>query len=196
MLEYEYMNPNFDIEKNPCFNDINGLKDISNYIDFGIAYTIHKQIPNIALESEKDYAKVILKEYMKGNPSMFTKDYGIRKNINKIGYEKIKSLLLKILIEKGKVNRRILHRLNPQDFNDECADYITEITYCGQLDKEENQNWLKNNMAIFIDIYVDECYRSKPEDKTQREELCYGNSVTTRALEQLNLEMSLNRIKK
>lgn len=196
MLDFQYMDSSFDITSLPCFNNVDGLKDISSYIDFGISSTIHKQFPNITPESEKNYAKIILKEYMNGDPRIFTNKYGIRQNIQKIGSERIKSLLLKTLIEKGEVNRKILHRLTPQDFGDECADYITTITYYGQLDEEENKVWIKDNIATFIDIYVDECYGKSPDQKAEREELCYGNSVTTKALEQLNLEMSLNMLKK
>ena len=195
MLDFQYMDPNFDITGIPCFNNIDGLTDISNYLDFGISSTIHKQFPNITLESEKNYAKIILKKYMNGDSSLFTRKYGIRHNINQIGQEKIKNLLLKTLIEKGEVNRRILHRLTPQDFSDECADYITTITYCGQLDEAKNKVWIKDNMTTFIDIYVDECYGKSPDQKAEREEMCYGNPFTTKALEQLNLEMNLNRIK-
>lgn len=193
MLEFQYMDPNFDVTNMPCFNNVDGLKDISCYLDFGIKSTIHKQIPNITPEAEKYYAKIILKKYMDGDKVSFTSQYGIRQNVDKIGYEKIKALLLKTLIEKGEYNRRVLHLLTPQNFEDQCADYITNIIYSGQL--EANEDWILGNIGSFIDIYVNECYDLSPELKDQREELCYGNSVTTKALEQLNLEMKLNSIK-
>lgn len=194
MLELEYMDPNFDIKNNPSFNNIDGLKDISSYIDFSIKSTIHKQIPNVTPDEEKYYAKVILKRYMNGDKQSFTSQYGIRDNIEKIGQDKIEFLLLKTLIEKDEFNRRVLHRLTPQDFYDECAGYITNIVYSGQL--EANKQWIKGNLGTFIDVYVEEYYGKPVEDKSQREEMCYGNNLTTKALEQLNLEMKLEQIKK
>lgn len=196
MLDFQYMDSNFDITSIPCFDNLNGLKDISSYMDFGIKKTIHKQIPNITLEMEIYYAKIILKQYMNGDSNSFTSQYNIRNNIGKIGRAKIISLLLKTLIEKSEYSKRVLHRLNPQDFGEECAYYVTDIAYYGQLDNESNQNWIQSNIESFIDIYVDECYGLTPEGKMQREEMCYGNTLTTKALEQLNLEMKLSQYRK
>lgn len=191
----DYINQNFDVESMPNFNNVDGLKAISSYLDFAISSTIRKQIPNITPEGEKYYAKIILENYMNGDARAFTSQHNIRSNVIAIGQERIKSLLLKTMIETGEYNRRVLHQLVPQDQNSEIANVVTNIVYSGQIDEEENRSWMQSNIESFIEVYVDECY-GKPDDiKDQREELCYGNDMTRRALEQLNLEMSLNRIK-
>ena len=54
---------------------------------------------------------------------------------------------------------------------------------------------MNKKMSKKIDNYIEEMYGRNIEDKNQREQLCYENSITSKALENLNLEMSLNRLK-
>jgi len=193
MPEFDYINPNFDIENMPCFNNVDGLKDISQYLDFALSSTIKKQIPNVTENYEKKLATDILNRYMNGETVAFTKKYNIRNNMNKIGRERIKNLLLKTLIEKYEYNTRVLHKLNSNDFNDQCATYVTSVAYNGELD--ENTDWIQNCIPCFIEMYIEDGYGKSMEVKNHREDLCYDDSIAIKALEQLNLEMSLNRIK-
>lgn len=193
MLKMEYMDQSFNIQNNPCFNNIDGLKDISDYLDFAIFSTIHKQIPNVTEQKEKELAAILLKNFMLGDARAFTSQYNIRNNIKIIGFEKIKYLLVKTLIEKDEINKRILHKLVPQDYYDECATFLTNVAYSGSL--EQQDSWISVNIPVFIDVYVEEMYGKNIEDKAQREQLSYENSITSKALDNLNLEMSLNRLK-
>lgn len=193
MLEYQYMEPNYSVTNIQAFDGVNGLTEVSNYIDFGIKKTIHKQIPNITPEAESYYAKIILKNYMRGDATSFTSQYGIRSNIRLIGQDKVKYLLIKNLIEKHEYNQRVLHKLVPETFGDECAAYITTVACQGNLD--QNEDWIMANIDAFIDEYVDDTYGLPRESKDQREMMCYQNPQSTLALNKLNLEMSLNRFK-
>lgn len=193
MLDFQFMNPDFNIKDNPNFNDIYGLIDISQYLDFAISQTIHKQLPNVTKEQEKYYATMILNNYMSGDDGAFTSQYGIRGNIREIGRNKIQSLLLKTLIEKDEYNKRVLHKLNSSDFKDNCAEYINHIINNGRLD--EQIDWVINNIPIFIDIYIQEVYGLSIENKRHSEQLCRESYFSNQSLEQLNLEMSLSRLK-
>lgn len=193
MLKMEYMDQSFDIQNNPCFNNIDGLKDISDYLDFAISSTIRKQYPNVTEQQERKFAVTILENFMLGNANAFTSQYNIRANMRIIGLEKIKFLLIKTLIEKDAMNKRILHKLIPENYYDECAEYLTNVAYSGGLDQQEE--WIRTSIPAFVDVYVKEVYGKDNEDKKQREDICYENIANSKALEQLNLEMSLHRYK-
>ena len=192
MLNYDYMEPTFDIMNIPCFNNVDGLKDISQYLDFAISSTIYKQKPNVTMEQEKKYAATILKGFMSGDLAAFTSQYNIRKNMQKIGPEKLKALLLKSLLETQAYNERVLHQLSAASFKDQCANYITESAYNGQL--KENESWIMSNIPSFIDMYIEDRYREGIDKKEQLEAICYSNPKTLRAVEQLNLQMHINSI--
>lgn len=192
MQEFQFMTPEFRVENSPNFNDIYGLIDISQYLDFAISQTIHKQIPNVTEEQERYYATMILNNYMSGYNHAFTSQYGIRGNISEIGRDKIQSLLLKTLIEKDEYNKRVLHKLRSQDYGDNCAEYINSVINNGRLD--EQIDWVITNIPVFINIYIQEVYGLSVENKKHREQLCHESYFSNLSLEKLNLEMSLNRL--
>lgn len=191
--KFDYMNPNFDITRVPDFNGVTGLIDISQYLDFSISTTIRKQIPNIDEYKEKEYAKEILNGYMHGNNNAFTSKFGIREQIIKIGRDKLVFLFLKTLIETWNYSEIIFRKLAATNTSEEYSKFVSEVVYSGKLDLYKE--WIGTNISTFIDIYVQQSYGRTLEEKKQLEELCYSNPTTTRTLEQLNLEMSLHRLK-
>ena len=190
---FDYTSPNFDITNIPDFNGITGLIDISKYLDFSISTTIRKQLPNINEYQEKELAKEVLNGYMSGNNNAFTSKFEIRHQIVRIGRDKLVFLFLKTLIEKWNYSETILRKLIPTDTPEEYSKFVSDMVYSGKTDSYKQ--WISDNISTFIDIYVQESYGKTSEQKKQLEELCYANPTTTRTLEQLNLEMSLSRLK-
>lgn len=189
----DYTNSNFDISTIEGFNNIDGLAGISNYMDFALSSTIHKQKPNIDIETEKMYAKDILKRYLQGDPVAFTSTYGIRGNMRQVSKKKIQDLLIKSLIELDAYNKRVLHQLGPNNYIGECAQYVTSVVASGQLD--QIQPWINDNMNTFVENYINTRYKEDMDMKRQIEDVAYSIPDNSKALEQLNLEMKLNEFK-
>lgn len=190
---FDYTNPNFDISAIEGFNNIDGLGGISSYMDFAISSTIHKQIPNVDVETEKMHAKNILHRYLQGDNCAFTSTYAIRSNMNTITPQKIKELMIKSLIELDAYNQRVLHQLQPKDYIGECATYVTSVIASGQL--EQIQPWIDQNIDTFIDSYITSRYKEDEQRKQQMEAMAYSIPTHEKALEKLNLEMKLNEFK-
>lgn len=190
MSQLDCMNSNFDIESIPGFNNVEGLNDISEYLDFAIASTIRREVPNITEVKEKELAATILKNYMDGTNVAFTNKYNIKNNIEKIGIERIKTLLLKTLLEKD--SRRLLEKTVPESFAEQCASYVTSSVYY-QIDT--NEEWIRNNIPTFIDVYVEDSYGKTHEAKVEMAEMCYGNNMIIKALENLDNKMSKDHAK-
>lgn len=189
----KYTNNNFDITTINNFNNLDGLDEISNYLDFGINSTLQKHLPHTTEDDKKRLAVTMLESFMNGDPTKFTNDFRIRENILKIGKNKIKFLLCKSLIEKNAYNKRVLHMLSPSEYIDQCADYISQIIAAGEFDKI--QDWIDINLSHFINEYASFKYNKKEETKEHYNNIALENPVCERALEQLNLEMHLNQIK-
>lgn len=187
-----YTDTNFDITNIEHFNSVDGLIEISNYLDFALSTTIHKQLPNISREQEKWYAAEKLKLLsIDGIEKNFSRDFNIRTNISKIGRDKIKFLICKYLIERQAYNERVAHMMIPTEFIDQAAQYLTEQVRIGNFD--QIQDWINQYMGNFIDSYISSQYNS--DMKEQFSAMALENPNCAKALTQLNLEMSLNQIK-
>lgn len=189
----DYTNPNFDIVNIPSFNNVDGLPAISSYLDFALANTIRRQIPNPDQNMEKKYATEILTEFLKGDFTAFTRIYNIRQNMEKITPETIKNLMLHSLIELEAENKVCLQQLQPTEFIDQCAEYVTNVIARGRLD--ELQDWISDNMGAFIQNYVQTRYKESPENKKSMNEMAIEYPDTQRALQQLNFEMHVKKIR-
>jgi len=189
MSQLDCMNSNFDINTIIEVNDVTDLKNLSEYLDFAIKTTIHKHIPNVTEEQEKKLAAAILKDYMNGTEDVFTRKYGIRNFVNRIGYDKIKNLLIKTLLEKD--SKRIISKKQPDSYGAECASYVTCSLYHGL---EQNESWIKSQIPTFIDVYIEDSYGKTSEEKTKMEQFCYGNETSTKALEKLNNKMNQREV--
>lgn len=189
----DYTNPNFDIVNIPSFNNVDGLPAISSYLDFALANTIRRQIPNPDQNMEKKYATEILTEFLKGDFTAFTRIYNIRQNMEKITPETTKNLMLHSLIELEAENKVCLQQLQPTEFIDQCAEYVTNVIARGRLD--ELQDWISDNMGAFIQNYVQTRYKESPENKKSMNEMAIEYPDTQRALQQLNLEIHEKKIR-
>lgn len=189
----DYTNPNFDIVNIPSFNNVDGLPAISSYLDFALANTIRRHIPNPDQNMEEKYATEILTRFLKGDFKAFTRIYNIRQNMEKITPETIKNLMLHSLIELEAENKVCLQQLQPTEFIDQCAEYVTNVIARGRLD--ELQDWISDNMGAFIQNYVQTRYKESPENKKSMNEMAIEYPDTQRALQQLNLEIHEKKIR-
>lgn len=189
----DYTNPNFDIVNIPSFNNVDGLPAISSYLDFALANTIRRRIPNPDQNMEEKYATEILTEFLKGDFKAFSRIYNIRQNMEKITPETIKNLMLHSLIELEAENKVCLQQLQPTEFIDQCAEYVTNVIARGRLD--ELQDWISDNMDAFIQNYVQTRYKESPENKKSMNEMAIEYPDTQRALQQLNLEIHEKKIR-
>lgn len=187
-----YTDENFDITTIPSFNSIEGFIEISNYLDFALSTTIHRQFPNITPEGEKYYAAEKIKLFInQEDVTVFSRQFGIRDNVIKIGKDKIKFLICKHLIELHAYNVRINHMLNPTQFIDQAAQYVAQQVASSNL--SEIDYWIDQNINIFIDSYISKQYKSA--EKKQLEVNALQHPVCSKALEQLNLELHLQQAK-
>lgn len=192
----DYKDPNFKIENTPCFNNIDGYKELSMYLDFACQTTIQRQIPGILPEQESYYVKQILTEYLAGNKTIFTRQFGIRENINTIGPDKIRGILIANMIEKEGFNVGKLNKLTATSYEDQCARYITQITQFGQLNDETNRVWINKNLETLIDCYINMKYQKGYNARDVYEYYVNRTPFIQQAMEKLNLEMKLEPYKK
>lgn len=188
-----FSNPNFNI-KDIINNNVDSLNDISLYVDFAITSTIHKQVQDIDFDTEKKYAKNILNNFFKMNDNAFTNCYNIRNNMVTIGRKEIKNMLIKNMIERDAFNKVVKKLLNVTDYIDKLAEDISKTIAEGRMD--EINSWIDKNIESLIDNYVEKKYLCDMEYRQDYECLVYEDYVTNRALEQLNLEMHIDIIKK
>ncbi len=186
-------NPNFDISEIEGFNRIDGLNIISVYLNYALSQTIKSQIPNIDIENEKLYAKQLLQQYLSGDYHAFTRRNNIRENVDKITSNKIIDIIIKRYIEIEAYNRGVLHRLDEVDEIGKYAKYITDNVASGNLDNIKP--WLNSNLGSLVNGYISTQYNEDIEYKKKLEDLAYAVPNTSKALEQLNLEMKLNDLK-
>lgn len=162
----KFNNPNFDY--NRFFNEggIQGLENISAFIDFGLHYTINKQLGNIDNELENKYAINILKSYTEGNKNVFTNSCDIRKIINTIEPYKIILILVKSAIERYAFNIINLNKKTFKANDDKIAETIVEQMIDGNL--ENILEWIdtdKRILPILIENYI---YMSYKKDNQLR----------------------------
>lgn len=184
-----YKNPYFDIKNITQYNNVTSSSANEEYLDFAINQTIRKQLPNITIEQEQYYAKIILNKFFQGDFKSFTSTYNIRNNIKEIGQERIFGCLVKAMIEHDAVAKEVHHALQPQNIMQQWASYITENTKMGYLGNITPE--LYQNIDVLIENYIDMKYRITEEQSTQYNNLANRNPSTEKALQQLNLELSL-----
>ena len=175
----KFNNPNFDY--NRFFNEggIQGLENISSFIDFGIHYTITKQLGNIDNELENKYAINILKSYTEGNKNVFTNSCDIRNVINTIEPYKIILILIKSAIERYAFNIINLNKKTFKANDDKIAETIVEQMIDGNL--ENILEWIdtdKRILPILIENYI---YMSYKKDNQLRKVYNYIVSNCTKA---------------
>jgi len=192
----KYQNFNFNIEEIPSFNNTDSYDELSMYLDFACHTTIKRQMPNIDPESESNYARQLITNYMMGDTDSFTRQFGIRQNVNKIGRDKIRGILISNMIEKEAFNLEQRKLLNATEYPDQCARYITQITASGYLNDGTNYAWITENIETLIDSYIKMKYERGEEARTKYQYYASKNPHTQKALEQLNLEMKIESLKK
>jgi len=192
----DFNDSNFDRDSFFNVRGVEGLENISNFIDFGIRSTIFKQINGINEDLENRYAKQILTNFMKGESKAFTSSNGIRASIITIDKFKIDTIMIKSMIDRHAFNVERLHKLSFTEKTDKIAKMISEFVADGNL--VDVLNWINSDqgiMKILIDNYVDIAYQKDLELKEAYAYMTHRNDITNKAMEQLNLELSLNNIK-
>jgi hypothetical protein len=86
-----------------------------------------------------------------------------------------------------------MHYLNPMNKMGEYSNYITSNITVGKLN--EIDNWINSNMPELISDYIDTRYMEDMDYKEKMEQIAYSVPQTSRALEQLNLELKLKQLK-
>lgn len=158
--------PNFDY--NRYFNEsgIQGLENISSFIDFGIHSTIIKQLGNIDDELENKHAINLLISFTEGNKNVFTNSFDIRKTIDTIEPYKIVLIFIKSAIERYAFNIINLNKKNFDSNEDKIAETIVEQIIDGNLDSI--LDWINTDeriLPILIENYI---YMSYKKDNQLR----------------------------
>lgn len=158
--------PNFDYNK--FFNEsgIQGLENISAFIDFGIHSTIVKQLGNIDDELENKYAINLLISFTEGNKNVFTNSFDIRKTIDTVEPYKIVLIFIKSAIERYAFNIINLNKKTFDSNEDKIAETIVEQIIDGNLDNI--LEWIDTDeriLPILIENYI---YMSYKKDNQLR----------------------------
>ena len=184
--------PNFDYNK--FFNEsgIQGLENISAFIDFGIHTTIVKQLGNINQETETRYAINLLKNFTDGNKNTFTNSNNIRTIINTIEPFKLVLIFIKSAIERYAFNVINLNKKSFDTNEDKIAETIVEQIADGNLN--DIIDWISSDeriLPILIENYI---YMSYKKDNQLRKVYNYIVSncdKSKKAMKQLNLKLNL-----
>ena len=145
-------------------NIIEELNNISEYINYGIHFTIVKQLGNIELETEAKYAVKILNNFIKGQTNAFTGKNNIRTNMKSIDSIKIIALLIKSAIDRYAFNTIKLKKLKMESNEDKVAETITEQLFEGNF--EEILSWITSDsriMTMLIENHIDLYYQGDRE---------------------------------
>jgi len=186
-----YTDQNFDITEIQNFNTIEGLLEISNYLDFAIDTAIQKQLPGMRKEQETMYVTGMIRRFLNGNTAEFTNTYNIRENMNKVGPTKIKFLLWKTLIERKAFNEQVVKSMVSTEVIDEVAITATEMIARGEFD--EINAWFTKNKDTLISNYILMKYKQGDDIKKQYDTIAHQNPLCEKALEQLGMELQLQQ---
>jgi len=177
---------------------IERLVALEEYFNYAVSSTILKQQPNIDLLAEKNYARFLIHNWLvKGIPNAFTSSYNIRSNMNQCDKETVIQLLIKSAIERDVYKQQIQHKLVSTNPHEEVCQYVSYKLYGGEYTTLMDQ--LKNgevDITKLIENYVDFSYKAGPEFKNNINLLISRNPINDKAMNQLNLEMSLSQLKK
>lgn len=168
-------------------NNIERLDKINEYLNFALKATILNQGPNYDLEIQKSCSKQLLLNYISGDKCAFTRGSQVRSNMNNIDIHNIIDLLIKSSIELDCYNRNVLHLLD-----DTLCSRMTNEIYIGKY--EEIIDMILNNKDILkqmIEDYIELKYQKDIIFKNRIDGMCMSDSLTSNALNQLNLNMKL-----
>ena len=175
---------------------IEGLENISEYINYGIHSTIKKQMGNVRPELEARYAQKLLNNHMNGNTNAFTSSNGIRSAIRSIDPFKIKALLIKSAIERHAFSMVEDHKISFESDAEKVSQAVTELVANG--DMTDVLTWLDSDnrvVEILVESYVALSYQSDKELRDAYDRITNSHPKTVKALEKLNLELSLHRVR-
>lgn len=192
-------------------NDLYDLDNVSNLLNYAVNETINRHYKAETDEEKKNIAQQIIVEYLNGNKSVISNApcpipypedtvdgiNGMRDLINSIDIKNIRYSILNENVLSHAYTEYGLKKIGGYNTNESIAKYVTDVSYSGKLDENidslfENQDFLNGmvsnylNMSYTNDFSLHSCATS----------LAYSNDITEHALEQINLEKSLNRVKK
>lgn len=183
-----FENYNFSIESyidDP--NNIKKLDKINEYLNFALKATILNQESNYDLGIQKSCSKQLLLNYILGDKNAFTRGSQIRSNMGIIDMNNIIDLLIKNSIELDCYNRNVLHLLD-----DTLCSRMTNEIYIGKY--EEIIDMILNDEDILkqmIDDFIELKYQKDTIFNSRIDGMCTNDSLAGRALNQLNLSMTL-----
>ena len=187
---------NTDIKSFLNKSGIQGLENISEYMNYGIHSTIINQFGNISPELENKYASKILNNFMVGKSNAFTSSNNIRRNITSIDKFKITILLIRSAIERYAFNAIEKQQTNFENDEDKVSQTITELVARGDLN--DVLTWIKSDHRIIqmlIENYVALSYQSDKKLRDIYTQITNSHPKTNKALEQLNLELNSTKEK-
>lgn len=188
MIDFKVKNT--DIKDFLNKDGIQGLENISEYINYGIHSTIINQFGNIVQELENQYAIKILNSFIDGKDNAFTSSKYIRKNITSIDKFKITILLIRSTIERYAFNVVEKRQRTFENDEDKVSQTITELVANGDLN--DVLTWIKSDHRIIqmlIENYVALSYQSDKKLRDIYTKITISHPKTNKALEQLNLEL-------
>lgn len=141
-------------------NIIEELNNISEYINYGIHFTIVKQLGDIKPELEAKHAVKILNNFINGQTNAFTSRNNIRANMKSIDTIKIITLLIKSAIDRYAFNAVKLKKIKMISNEDKVSETITEQLSEGNF--EEILDWITSDsriMDMLIENHIDLYYQ-------------------------------------
>lgn len=195
MYVVDFNNPNFELNSFLNASGIEGLENISEFINFGIHSTITKQMGNVRPELEARYAQKLLNNHMNGNTNAFTNSNGIRATIHSIDPFKIKALLIKSAIERHAFSMGEEHKISFESDAERLSQAVTELL--ANDDITNVLTWIDSDsrvVEILVESYVALSYQSDKELRDAYDRITNSHPETAKALLQLNLELSLHKI--
>lgn len=192
----DFESDSFNVEEYIGRDSIDNLDKVQDYLDYAIFKTIKKQIPFFDEQQEKVYAQKILMDYLNGNLSSFTRQNQIRNNVKIIGKDKICNLLIKKIIQQKAFNSRVRRILTDENYNDKCITYITQCIYTGNYNQAMDSFKDNNILNSLIETYVNSFYKQNMEQRSNYEFISYSDSITEKALYNLNIECCNIEMKK
>lgn len=196
MVNFNETNINQNMNDFLNVSGIEGLENISEYINYGIHSTIKKQMGNVRPELETRYAQKLLNNHMNGNTNAFTSSNGIRSTIHSIDPFKVKALLIKSAIERHAFNMVEDHKISFESDAEKVSQAVTELVANG--DMTDVLTWIDSDnrvVEILVESYVALSYQSDKELRDAYERITNSHPKTVKALEQLNLELSLHKVR-
>ncbi len=199
-----------EIRKN-VRNDLYDLDNVSNLLNYAVNETINRHYKAETDEEKKNIAQQIIVTYLNGTKSVISNTpcpiqypddiangiNGMRDLLNSMDIKNIRYSILNENVLSHAYTEFGLKKTGGYSTDESIAKYVTDVSYSRKLDENidslfENQEFLNGMVSNYIkmsytnDFSLHSCATS----------LAYSNAITEQALEQINLEKSLNRVKK